>query len=100
MIDRASDRSRQGGGFGLPLSALIAAIREAAEKQGLSLPAVAQSAGLGDLLVQVEAEVEADQAREGELLVNDVAALGGVLGVRASELIARAEALAREGRER
>lgn len=98
MTDLPNDRARprQGGDPDLPLPELIAVIREEAERQGLGLSNVARGAGLGDLLVRVET----GEAREGELSVGDVTALGSVLGVSASELIARAEALAREERER
>lgn len=94
MADPPQDRPRsQWEGDPLPSRvALLAAIREVAERQGRNLAELSRDAGLEDLLVRVEA----DKASPGAVSMADVAVLGGLLRVSASELIARAEVLERE----
>lgn len=98
MADRPDDSARrpQTGATGLLPTALVAAVREACEPRAMSVSTAARRAGVGDLL----ARIEAGEAAEDELLFSHVAALSDVLDVRMSELVARAEELAREGGER
>lgn len=98
MADRPDDSARrpQTGAAGLLPTALAAAVREACEARAMSLSTAAQRAGVGDLL----ARIEAGEAAEDELLFSHVAALSDLLDVRMSELVARAEELARESGER
>lgn len=70
---------------------LVAAIREEAAHQGLTLSTLGDRAAVGDLLDRVAA----DSAHAAELRVSDLAAIARVLGVSASTLIARTEAKVR-----
>jgi transcriptional regulator with XRE-family HTH domain len=87
----ARPRGQEGGARPLS-SAVIAAIREAVEQQGLTLAAVAEEAGVGDLLSRMEESPSGDL----ELGVSHVASISRALGVSASELLARAETRIRE----
>ncbi|HEY6779462.1 MAG TPA: hypothetical protein VI111_00825 [Thermoleophilaceae bacterium] len=70
--------------------ALIRAIRERCSAEDRPLQAVAREAGLQP------ARLAAAQAGEVDLRLDEMTAISNVLGVKASELIARAEAMSRE----
>jgi transcriptional regulator with XRE-family HTH domain len=98
MADHPSEGSRCGAGSpaGPSPAALIAAVREECQRRGLSLADVADRAGRADLV----ARMESGQAGGEEVLVADMAALGQTLGVSTRQLVARAEEIEREWRER
>jgi hypothetical protein len=75
--------------------AIIAAVREAADRQGTTLAAVAQEAGVGDLLVRMAKGEVGDE----DLGVSQAIAISRALGLKASELFARTEAL-QKGQDR
>jgi hypothetical protein len=90
------DRSRrEEGTAGSVSSAIIAAIREAADRQGTTLAAVGQEAGVGDLLVRMAEGEVGDE----DLGVSQAIAISRALGLSASELFARTEALRQEGQD-
>lgn len=71
---------------------MMMALHEAARRRGSSLEDIARRAGLGDLVARLD-------AGEIELTLEAEAVLCNGLGVRLSEVIARAEELHSEGRE-
>lgn len=70
--------------------AFIGAIREQCAAQDRPLRAVALEAGLSP------GRIAAAQAGEVDLRLEEITAISNVLGLKASELIARAEAMGRE----
>jgi transcriptional regulator with XRE-family HTH domain len=70
--------------------ALLGAIRERCATEQRPFSAVAIEAGLS------EAELAAVESGQADLRLNELTAISEALGVKASELIARAEALRRE----
>ncbi len=94
MSDRADDPAPpiRDGDAELLAALLIEAIREEAADQALTLSTVSERAGLGDHLDRLAA----GRAHWVEFRLTDVAAAARVLGVSASELVARAEVLLRK----
>lgn len=70
--------------------ALLGAIQERCAAHDRPLQAVALQAGLSP------GRIAAAQAGEIDLRLNEITAISDVLGMKASELIARAEAMSRE----
>ena len=94
MADRPPESSQSPGEEppGPPQWAVLTAFREACAERGWTLEQVAQDAGLGGSVAGWE--------RGDPIDLRDIAALSAVLAVRASALVARAEAVAEGGGER
>lgn len=94
MEDRPpeSSRSAEEEPPGPPQWAVVTAFREAGAERGMTLERVAQDAGLSGSVAGWE--------RGEPIHLREIAALSAVLGVRASALVARAEAVAEGGSER
>jgi hypothetical protein len=94
MADRPPESSRSPGEEppGPPQWAVVTAFREACAERESTLERVAQDAGLGGSVAGWESGAPID--------LRDIAGLSAVLGVRASALVARAEAVAEGGSER
>jgi hypothetical protein len=94
MADRHRDRSqsREEKPPGPPQWAVVAAFREACERRGTTLEGIAREAGLGESVTGWESGAT--------MLLDDIATLSAVLGVRASAIVARAESIAEGEGER
>jgi hypothetical protein len=94
MADRPPESSPPVGAAtpGPPQWAVLAALREACEERGVTLDQVAREVGLGGSVAGWDSG--------SRMLLRDIAALCAALDVRASSIVARAEALAHDEGQR